>query len=114
MREPPVRLFVMGANQWRDEQEWPLARTDWQEWFLHSDGQANSLNGDGALSRESPASEPPDAYVYNPRNPVPTMGGGLCCNAVFSHGRRVRSAAPSRRARMCWSTPRRRSISRSR
>ena len=86
MREPPVRLFVMGANQWRNEQEWPLARTDWQEWFLHSGGKANSLNGDGALSRESPAGEPPDSYVYNPRNPVPTMGGGLCCNAVFSLG----------------------------
>jgi len=84
--ESPVRLFVMGTNQWRDEGEWPLARTDWQEWFLHSGGKANSLNGDGALSRESPASEPPDAYVYNPRNPVPTMGGGLCCNAVVSQG----------------------------
>ncbi len=44
------------------------------------------LHGDGALSRESPASEPPDTYVYNPRNPVPTMGGGLCCSAVFSQG----------------------------
>ncbi len=84
--EPPVRLFVMGTNRWRDEHEWPLARTDWQEWFLHSGGRANSLNGDGALSRESPTSEPPDSYVYNPRNPVPTMGGGLCCNTVFSQG----------------------------
>ncbi|MHB8648065.1 MAG: CocE/NonD family hydrolase [Thermomicrobiales bacterium] len=84
--EPPVRLFVMGSNRWRDEHEWPLARTDWQEWFLHSGGKANSVNGDGTLSRESPASEPPDAYVYNPRNPVPTMGGGLCCNAVVSQG----------------------------
>jgi uncharacterized protein len=84
--EPPVRLFVMGTNKWRDEHEWPLARTDWQEWFLHSGGRANSLNGDGALSRESPASEPPDSYLYNPRNPVPTMGGGLCCNPVVSQG----------------------------
>lgn len=85
-RESPVRLFVMGSNQWRDEQEWPLARTEWQEWFLHSRGRANTLNGDGALSRESPASEPPDSYVYNPRNPVPTLGGALCCNAVFTMG----------------------------
>ncbi|MGI8687922.1 MAG: CocE/NonD family hydrolase [Thermomicrobiales bacterium] len=84
--EPPVRLFVMGSNEWRHEQEWPLSRTDWQEWFLHSGGKANSVNGDGALRREVPASEPPDAYVYNPRNPVPTVGGGLCCNAVFSQG----------------------------
>lgn len=84
--QPPVRIFVMGANQWRSEQEWPLARTEWQDWYLHSDGRANSLNGDGTLSREAPASEPPDSYVYNPRNPTPTMGGGLCCNHVFSHG----------------------------
>ncbi len=84
--EPPVRLFVMGSNRWRRESEWPLARTDWQAWFLHSGGRANSLSGDGVLSRDSPTSEPPDSYVYNPRNPVPSMGGGLCCNAVFSQG----------------------------
>jgi putative CocE/NonD family hydrolase len=84
--EPPVRLFVMGTNAWRREQEWPLARTDWQEWFLHSGGRANSLHGDGVLSRESPVSEPPDSFVYNPRNPVPTTGGGLCCNPIFSQG----------------------------
>lgn len=85
-REAPVRLFVMGVNQWRDEQEWPLARTDWQAWYLHSGGRANSLRGDGTLSRDEPASEPPDAYVSNPLNPVPTCGGGLCCNAVFTLG----------------------------
>lgn len=84
--EPPVRLFVMGTNAWRREQEWPLARTDWQEWFVHSGGRANSLRGDGVLSRDSPAGEPPDSYVYNPRNPVPSMGGGLCCNPIFSQG----------------------------
>jgi putative CocE/NonD family hydrolase len=84
--EPPVRLFVMGANRWRDAATWPLENTDWQEWFLHSGGRANTLDGDGVLSRESPAGEPPDAFVYNPRNPVPTLGGGLCCNNVFSLG----------------------------
>jgi putative CocE/NonD family hydrolase len=84
--DPPVRLFVMGANRWKTAEDWPLPGTEWQEWFLHSDGRANSLRGDGALSRESPASEPPDSFVYNPRNPVPTLGGGLCCNAVFSLG----------------------------
>jgi putative CocE/NonD family hydrolase len=84
--EPPVRLFVMGANRWRDAETWPLEHTDWQEWFLHSGGRANTLEGDGGLSRESPAGEPPDTFVYNPRNPVPTLGGGLCCNNVFSLG----------------------------
>ncbi|HUG14669.1 MAG TPA: CocE/NonD family hydrolase [Thermomicrobiales bacterium] len=84
--EPPVRVFVMGANRWRTDETWPLPNTDWQDWFLHSDGRANTLNGDGALTRDSPPSEPPDSYVYNPRNPTPTQGGGLCCNAVFSLG----------------------------
>src|SRR5919202_28516 len=49
--EAPARIFGMGSNRWRDEQEWPLARTNWQEWYLRSEGRANSLRGDGALSR---------------------------------------------------------------
>ena len=84
--DPPVRIFVMGSNEWRDEHEWPLARTDWQEWYLHSQGAANSLNGDGLLNRERPGTEPPDSFTYNPLRPVPSKGGGLCCNPVFSHG----------------------------
>ncbi len=75
MDEPPVRLFVMGKG-WRDEQEWPLARTSYTPFYLHSGGRAQSLDGDGSLSQEPPASEPPDVYLYNPVNPVPTAGGG--------------------------------------
>jgi len=78
--EPPVKLFVMGANTWRDEQEWPLARTEWTPYYLHSNGKANSLNGDGWLSPELPGDEPTDAYLYDPEQPVPTMGGCNCCN----------------------------------
>ena len=70
-REPPVRIFVMGANVWRDEQEWPLARTSYAKYYLHSGGRANSLFGDGALSPEPPTGEKPDAFVYDPANPVP-------------------------------------------
>ena len=57
-----------------------------QGWHFHSQGSANSLNGNGTLSRDEPGAEPPDSYVYNPLNPVPTRGGGLCCNAVWSLG----------------------------
>jgi putative CocE/NonD family hydrolase len=70
-REPAVRIFVMGANVWRDEQEWPLARTRYTKLYLHSGGRANSLFGDGALSVVPPAGEKPDAFVYDPANPVP-------------------------------------------
>ena len=79
MDEAPVRIFVMGDNLWRYAQEWPLARTQYVEYYLHSGGRANTLNGDGNLSTDRPASEPPDAFFYDPRTPVPTRGGGLCC-----------------------------------
>ena len=73
--EPPVKLFVMGANQWRTEHEWPLARAVATPFYLHSHGRANSSRGDGVLSTEPPNDEPADRYVYDPLNPVPTMGG---------------------------------------
>ena len=79
MEEPPVRIFVMGANVWRDEEEWPLTRTHYIDYYLHSGGNANTLAGDGSLSPEAPGDDPPDVFLYNPRNPVPTRGGGLCC-----------------------------------
>lgn len=78
--EPPIRLFVMGVNTWRDEYEWPLARTDWQKWHLHSGGKANTLIGDGALSRSTPDDESPDQFTYDPLYPVPTRGGNTCCS----------------------------------
>jgi len=71
MKEPPVRIFVMGANSWTDENEWPLARTQYTKYFLHSGGRANSLHGDGQLSTQSPTKEPADTYTYDPLNPTP-------------------------------------------
>ncbi len=78
--EAPLRLFIMGVNEWRDESEWPLARTDWQKWYLHSAGSANSLLGDGCLSPEEPGDEPADHFVYDPDFPVQTVGGNNCCS----------------------------------
>ncbi|MGB6563540.1 MAG: CocE/NonD family hydrolase [Candidatus Binataceae bacterium] len=75
LEEPPVRLFVTGENRWRDENEWPLARTRYSEMFLHSGGHANSLEGDGRLGHARPGDEPADRYVYDPDDPVPTRGG---------------------------------------
>jgi putative CocE/NonD family hydrolase len=65
----------MGANTWRSESEWPLARTRFTPYYLHSGGRANSHFGDGALSPAMPADEPPDRYDYDPADPVPTLGG---------------------------------------
>ncbi len=82
--EPPVRIFVMGDNAWRDEQEWPLARARNTDYYFHSGGKANSLHGDGELSAQPPGEEPPDVYLYNPADPTPTRGGALCCNPYFA------------------------------
>jgi putative CocE/NonD family hydrolase len=79
--DKPVKLFVMGANEYRQEDDWPPPQAQRTKYFLHSAGKANSLRGDGALSTSVPKSEPADAYVYNPANPVPTVGGPLCCDA---------------------------------
>jgi len=86
MHEPPVRLFVMGDNVWRDEQAWPLARAQAVQYYLHSQGKANSSTGNGTLSPQAPGEEPPDIFLYNPIDPVPTRGGPLCCNAYFLAG----------------------------
>ncbi len=75
----PVKVYVMGANQWREEADWPLPGTEWRRYYLHSRGKANSAYGDGILALEAPEHEPPDSFLYNPLNPVPTVGGGLCC-----------------------------------
>ena len=70
---PKVRIFVMGDNTWRDEEDWPLARTRYVPYYLHSGGGAASVSGDGKLSEEPPGDEPVDEYVYDPRDPVMTL-----------------------------------------
>lgn len=66
-QQAPIRIFVMGINKWRDEYEWPLARTRYVKYYLREGGK---------LTLESPRlEESPDHYVYDPENPVPTLGG---------------------------------------
>jgi len=79
--EKPVKLFVMGVNEYRQQDDWPPPQAQATKYFLHSAGKANSLRGDGSLSTSAPKSEPADNYVYNPANAAPTMGGPLCCDA---------------------------------
>jgi uncharacterized protein len=79
--EPSLRIFIMGENRWRDEREWPLARTRYTNYYFQSNGRANSLNGDGELSAAPPKSDrvAKDTYTYDPADPVPTLGGNNCC-----------------------------------
>lgn len=76
-KESPVRIFVMGDNNWRDEQHWPLQHTKEKILFVKSDGHANTPSGDGKLVDEKPESTGTDRYVYDPRDPVPTQGEPL-------------------------------------
>lgn len=74
-REKPVKLFIMGENVYRDEDDWPLPRAVPTRYYLRSGGRANTTRGDGWLSTEPPQDEPADQFVYDPANPVPTHGG---------------------------------------
>lgn len=86
-KAPPVSIFVMGENKWRNENEWPLARTKYTKYYIHSDGKSNSVTGDGTLSTVPPKKEPTDQYVYDPADPVKTLGGNVCCSSVPSGSR---------------------------
>jgi putative CocE/NonD family hydrolase len=79
--KPRLNLFVIGPNIWREEHEWPLARTFYRNLYLGGDGQANTAAGDGILSFEPPHKAKPDHFIYDPVQPVPTTGGSICCNA---------------------------------
>jgi putative CocE/NonD family hydrolase len=84
---PPVKIFVMGANRWREDREWPPASARPKILYLESRGQANTLTGDGSLQNSAPRREASDSYIYDPRDPVPTRGGAVCCNPrVFPWG----------------------------
>jgi len=102
----PVRCFVMGENKWRDEDAWPLERAKPTSYFLSSTGKANSASGDGALSTSAPVKQAVDGFVYDPANPVPTVGGPLCCDAVhLAPGPRDQKEVESRPDVLVYSTP---------
>jgi uncharacterized protein len=74
MDEKPVRIFVMGKNEWRDESDWPIPGTKLVKYFLNSRGRANSLYGDGTLDTTAPSgAAKPDHYRYDPADPVPFL-----------------------------------------
>ncbi len=69
-REPPVRLFYMGVNKWKSEQDWPIPGTQYTNWYLADQGK---------LTPAKPASNGSTSYTYDPASPVPTTGGNNCC-----------------------------------
>ena len=79
---PAYYLFVMGENRWRGEGEWPLKRTRFSSYFIHSSGHAASLKGDGSMNTTEPGDEPLDQFTYDGHNPVPSVGGNNLVGAT--------------------------------
>jgi putative CocE/NonD family hydrolase len=72
IREPLVRIFVMGSNQWLEGKTYPLPETRFEKWYLSGSGHANTSKGDGRFSAElPPADAPADHYTYDPGDPTP-------------------------------------------
>lgn len=95
--EPSIKLFIMGDNAWRNEHEWPLARTEWTNFYFHSASNANSVAGGGRLSPALPAAdEQPDVFHYDPHNPVPTAGGASLMPGVST----AANAGPKEQSRI--------------
>ena len=71
VKEPRVRLFLMGANRWIETDSFPIAGNHTRSFLLSADGPANSLLGKGKLSdKHGPL--PASSYTYNPERPAPT------------------------------------------
>jgi putative CocE/NonD family hydrolase len=95
-KEPPVTLFVMGRGEWRQESEYPLARTEYKKMYLSSGGRANTGTGNGRLSWEAPKAAGTDRYRYDPDNPVPSLGGNNCCGTPTPAGPRDQRTVETR------------------
>ena len=111
--DPAVRLFVMvppesgtdGSSFWITADQFPPADTVERRFYLRSEGHANSAAGDGVLAPDSPGG-PPDEYVYDPRDPVPTVGGNMCCtNALLPSGAFDQREVERRDDVLVYSTP---------
>ena len=110
-KEKPVRIFVMGKNEWRDEDAWPPPGAHAVNFYLHSQGSANSLSGNGTLSETESEPAPAerfsnDQYVDDPSDPVPTVGGPLCCDGGhLAPGPRDQRPVEARQDVLVYSTP---------
>ena len=101
----PVKLFVMGIDQWRDEQDWPLPDTRWTDFHLTSTGRANTADGAGVLTTEAPADAGHETYLYDPRRPVPSAGGASMPTTPGFCGPVDQRTVAAREDVLCFATP---------
>ena len=106
-QDKPVKLFVMGLDQWREEDDWPLPDTQFRPYYLHSAGHANTAMGDGTLSMKIPEEEGEDVYLYDPRRPVPTVGGAVLLSLALGmdQGPRDQRSVEAREDVLCYTAP---------
>ena len=102
----PVRIFVMGIDQWRDEEDWPLPDTRYTDYFLGGSGRANTAEGAGTLTPGTPGPDAADTIVYDPADPVPSMGGRMVLPASLNAvGPVDQSEVEAREDVLCFTTP---------
>jgi len=102
--EPAVQLYVLvppdtgteGSGFWIEADEFPLQDTQIMKYYLGSGGSANTRFGDGVLITQPPNDDAADRFVYDPRDPVPTIGGNMCCNDSLPNGAHDQSAIEER------------------
>jgi putative CocE/NonD family hydrolase len=94
-QEPPVKIFLMGRNEWRMEREYPLARAQYRKMYLRAGG---------GLSWEAPGEEKPDSYRYDPDNPVPSVGGNNCCGTPTPAGPKDQREIESRKDMLVYTS----------
>lgn len=76
---PHFQYYVIGRNEWRSSDRWPVRGMVETPFYLDSDGGANTMKGDGRLALAPPARARTDTFTYDPGNPVPSRGGSICC-----------------------------------
>lgn len=83
-KTPRVQYYTMGSNEWKSAEQWPPADSKMTTFYLNSDGKANTLKGNGTLTKKRPSTDNPDSFIYDPMDPVMSLGGNVCCtgNAV--------------------------------
>tara|TARA_R110002033_G_scaffold2424_1_gene16758 strand:- start:4064 stop:5950 length:1887 start_codon:yes stop_codon:yes gene_type:complete len=83
-KTPRVQYYTMGSNKWQASESWPPKKAKMKTYYLNSNGNANTRNGDGILSTRPPKQDHSDSFIYDPMNPVTSYGGNVCCtgNAV--------------------------------
>jgi putative CocE/NonD family hydrolase len=84
-KTPRVQFYTMGRNEWATADSWPPEDVRMTTMYLSSGGDANSVFGDGVLTATMDG-DASDTFTYDPMNPVPSLGGGVCCNRDASLG----------------------------